>query len=370
MVAAFLLAINSLVMKFSLILAALLGYALAAPSWKKNGCTAKNIRTRVNFNTMPPEERKSYTDAVKCLMSKPSQLDQSIYPAAINRYFDYAVTHVNRTQYAHLSGYFLTWHRYFLHLYEEDLRHTCGYTGRFPYWNFAETANDPRAYPVFDGSDYSMSGDGLYNASYRVQLGPNFVLPHGTGGGCVTTGPFANMNTTLKFIDASQLATGVLPPDAFAYNPACLVRDLNANVSQTYANQGQLTATVHAANASDLQFLLNGIVGSTILGIHAGGHFTIGGPMDSIHVSAQDPIWYPLHTMIDHVYDSWQRNYPDRANQLSGTMTALNVPPSDNVTLDSIEPDWGYFQPNPIPIRDLLSTTAGPFCYQYDTIIG
>ena len=92
--------------------------------------------------------------------------------------------------------------------------------------------------------------------------------------------------------------------------------------------------------------------------------------MDSIHVSAQDPIWYPLHTMIDHVYTSWQANYPDLAYQLDGsTGTALNTPPSDVVTLDTIEPDWGYFQEASIPVRDLMSTTAGPFCYQYDVII-
>ncbi|EXJ83502.1 hypothetical protein A1O1_07125 [Capronia coronata CBS 617.96] len=333
-------------------------------------CTLETIKTRVDFNSMAPADRKAYTDAIKCLMGKPSQLDSTQYPAAINRYMDYAVIHVNRTQYVHLDAFFLTWHRYFLWLYETDLQQSCGYTGAFPYWDFAATAADPHAFPIFDGSDYSMSGDGLYNNSGPIQLGASLTIPHGTGGGCVTTGPFANLIAPIKFIDAAQLATGTLPADAFAYNEICLQRDLNAYVSQTYTNQAQLTAAAHADNATHLEFLLNGVIGSSSLGIHSGAHFSVGGQMNSIHVSAQDPVWYPLHTMIDKVYTSWQANYPERASQLDGsTGTALNTPPSDVVTLDTIEPDWGYFQLSPIQVRELISTTAGPFCYQYDNVI-
>ncbi|EHY56432.1 hypothetical protein HRR83_002487 [Exophiala dermatitidis] len=338
--------------------------------WGYQTCNSETIRTRVDFNSMAPAERKAYTDAVKCLMGKPSQLDPAQYPAAINRYMDYAVIHVNRTQYVHLDAFFLTWHRYFLWLYESDLRQNCGYQGAFPYWDFAATASDPHAFPIFDGSEYSMSGDGLYDNTGPITLGANLTIPHGTGGGCVTTGPFANMIAPIKFIDPSNLTTGTLPPDAFAYNEICLQRDLNAYVSQTYTNQAELTAAAHASNASEFEFLLNGIIGSSSLGIHSGAHFSIGGQMNSIHVSAQDPIWYPLHTMIDRVYTSWQTNYPELADQLDGsTGTALNIPPSPVVTLDTVEPDWGYFQLNPIQVKELISTTAGPFCYQYDSII-
>jgi tyrosinase len=336
-----------------------------------SSCTADKIKTRVDFNKMPPDGRKAYTDAVKCLMGKPSNLDPAVYPAATNRYMDYAVIHVNRTQYVHLDAFFLTWHRYFLWLYETDLEQSCGYCGPFPYWDFASTASDPHAFPIFDGSEYSMSGDGIYNDTGPITLGAQLTIPHGTGGGCVTTGPFANQIAPLKFIDPSQLAQGTLPADAFAYNDICLMRDLNAYVSQTYTNGTELVAAAHATNASDFEFLLNGVIGSSSLGIHSGAHFSVGGQMDSIHVSAQDPVWYPLHTMIDKVYWSWQQNYPELADQLDGsTGTALNTPPSPVVTLDSIEPDWGYFQLSPIQVKELISTTGGPFCYQYDSVIG
>ena len=356
----------------SLLVTPLVSAAPTAGLAERHGwyCSPEKVKVRVNFNNMPPWQRKEYTDAVKCLMGKPSQLDPVQYPAATSRYMDYAVIHVNRTQFVHLDAFFLTWHRYYLWLYEYDLEHSCGYCGPFPYWDFAETASDPHQFPIFDGSEYSMSGDGIYNNTGPIALGPTLVIPHGTGGGCVTTGPFANMIAPLKFIDPSQLLKGGLPADAFSYNPICLMRDLNAYVSQTYTNEQQVVAASHANNASTLEFLLNGVIGSSSLGIHSGAHFSVGGQMDSIHVSAQDPVWYPLHTMIDRVYTSWQANNPAVANQLDGsTGTALNTPPSAVVTLDSVEPDWGYFQLNPIQVKDLISTTGGPFCYTYDSLI-
>ena len=81
----------------------------SAPEVKRDGwgpwqCNKDTIETRVSFQSMPPEERKAYTDAINCVHSQPSSLDQSLYPAAVNKYQDYAVVHVNRTGQVHLSG--------------------------------------------------------------------------------------------------------------------------------------------------------------------------------------------------------------------------------------------------------------------------
>lgn len=71
-------------------------------------CTKETMRVRQDFDNMKPIARKAYTDAVLCLMKQPSQLDQVTYPAATNRFLDYAVIHVNHTKVVHLDGYFLT----------------------------------------------------------------------------------------------------------------------------------------------------------------------------------------------------------------------------------------------------------------------
>ena len=78
------------------------------------------------------------------------------------------------------------------------LRNECGYEGTFPYYDWARYAEDPKSGPFFDGSASSMSGDGEYilgrNSScfpWDGIAGPCFMhLEPGTGGGCVTSGPF------------------------------------------------------------------------------------------------------------------------------------------------------------------------------------
>ena len=258
---------------------------------KYEACTDDNVKIRKDFDSMAPEERKAYTDAIKCIMDQPSQLDQTLYPAAINRYFDYAVVHTNLTEIVHLSAYFLTWHRYYLHLFEEDLRQTCGYKGAFPYWNWPATADNLRGSAVFDGSEYSMSGDGEYVDTGPVVLSPDFQLPHGSGGGCVTTGPFANLETTIQPISIQNLIQGLpLPENTFALNKTCLTRDLNTYVAQTWCNETALYEALESDDIATFDTLINGVAGGGSLGLHSGAHFVVGSPGSNIFVSVQDPI--------------------------------------------------------------------------------
>lgn len=325
------------------------------------------MKVRQDFDALAPADRKAFTDAINCLRNQPSQLDPNVYPAAVNRYMDYAVVHVNRTSQVHLDAFFLTWHRYFIHLFEKDLQQTCGYKGNMPYWNWPATADNLRGSPIFDGSAYSMSGDGLFTNNDPIQLAPFFSIPHGSGGGCVTTGPFAGMQRVMNTISIDNLIQGQpLPANAFALNQSCLTRDLNTYSAQTWCNYTAVQVAVEEPDFGVFGALVNGVIGSTSLGIHSGAHFIMGDPASNIYVSVMDPIWWPLHAMLDRVYTSWQARHPDVANAVSGTMTANNAPPSANGTVNSVHPDWGYFEQRPITIGELQSTSAGPFCYRYD----
>lgn len=328
---------------------------------------------------MAPSERKAYTDAINCLRNQPSQLDRAKYPAAINRYMDYAVVHVNRTREVHLNGYFLLWHRYYLHLFEQDLKNTCGYTGAFPYWNWPATADDLSGSNIFNGDEYSMSSDGEYipnksgqstinDTTNALVLSPFFQIQHGSGGGCIKSGPFKGMMRTIDTISVDYLINGTdIPADAFDYRPSCLTRDLNTFAAQTWCNATAVQQTVEAPDIVSFYSGVNGKVGGTSLGIHGGAHFTMGDPLSNIFSSVQDPVWWPLHVMLDRVYTSWQMRHPEQRLSLFGTETAVNLPPSANVTLDSVMPDWGYFDLSNIKVSDLMSPQAGPFCYKYDT---
>lgn len=73
--------------------------------------------------------------------------------------------------------------------------------------------------------------------------------------------------------------------------------------------------------------------------------------------------------MIDRVWWLWQMQDPETRvwgnNNLAGTNTFMNSPPSANTTLD----DWVTFDfagGPPMQIKDLMSTTSGPFCYAYE----
>ena len=75
------------------------------------------------------------------------------------------------------------------------LRNECGYKGYQPYYNWAHWAHDPKSGPFFDGSATSLSGDGAYIPGRNYSCFPfedpcQIKLYPGTGGGCVTSGPF------------------------------------------------------------------------------------------------------------------------------------------------------------------------------------
>ena len=336
-------------------------------------CTAATQRVRKDFDAMPQWERKAYTDAIKCMRSLPSRLDQATYPGATNRYLDYAALHIERTRNVHLNGFFLTWHRMFIWLFENDLRESCGYQGTQPYWNWPGTINDLHGSAILNGDEFSMSGDGYpENLDQPIVLSPpsanspGLSIPHGTGGGCIISGPFQGWNRTFNTIPISVLVGGQDLPAGWANkNETCLTRDLNQPVAQANLNQTVIDVALAATDIGTFDFLLNGSPVKQVLGIHSGAHFTMGDPAANIFVSVQDPIWWPLHAQLDYLYVQWQQQHPDVALTLDGTETAVNLPPSANVTLETMEPDWGYFHES-VMVGELMNTTAGPFCYRYE----
>ena len=58
--------------------------------------------TDLTRQSLGAEEQIAYSSAINCLASQPSQLDQTLYPGAINRYMDFAVIHINQTLSMHL----------------------------------------------------------------------------------------------------------------------------------------------------------------------------------------------------------------------------------------------------------------------------
>ncbi|CAJ2507152.1 Uu.00g083380.m01.CDS01 [Anthostomella pinea] len=321
------------------------------------GCNISNARVRRDWVAFSSNEKTDYISAMNCFMALPSIADTSFAPGARTRYDDF------------VAGNFLTWHRYFLSSFEAALAEECGYTDTQPYWNWLADHDSLQESAYFDGSNTSFGGDGYFvqhNGSL-VSLG-KVHIPSGTGGGCVTSGPFTdyviNLGPVTPTMDGLNASSSAL-----AYNPHCMIRDLNSYVANEWLTlEKLLNITVGDASGSIALFQneLQGRFGDGFLGLHTAGHNTMGGTSGDLFASPVDPMFWLHHGMVDRVYWIWQALHLDQADTTAGTLTINNSPASRNTTVDDVVDLSVNVNAVPRPISSLLDTLSGdPFCYIY-----
>lgn len=239
------------------------------------------------------------------------------------------------------------------------------------YWDWGADADSMEKSEVFDGSDTSLSGNGAHIPDQlKIQLPPpyNVTLPPGTGGGCVTSGPFINYTVNMGPSLLSQPGgniTGLANP--LDYNPRCLSRDLTTEVLKRYANYTAILELITGNdNILDFETDVQGRPDSGSIGVHGAGHYAMGGdPGRDADASPGEPGFWHHHGMIDRVWWIWQSlDLEKRQNAIAGTGTYLNDPPSPNITKDTVV-TIGYANGGPISMGQLMSTVSGPFCYVY-----
>jgi tyrosinase len=151
-----------------------------------------------------------------------------------------------------MSGTFLSWHRYFLWVYEEALRNECGYKGPIPYWDWPKYADAPQDSPLFNGDEYSLGSNGAFIPGHPgiPVPGSNMTtdIPPGLGGGCVTRGPFKDMVVNLGAVLVGTI--GPLP-SGLGYNPRCLKRDSGPAVAQKWTNYTSVLGQLPWLSLSD-----------------------------------------------------------------------------------------------------------------------
>jgi tyrosinase len=340
-------------------------------------CSPSQIKIRREWRTLTVNQRKQYISAVKCLQSAPSLFDPAQVPAARSLFDDFVAVHLFQTGNIHLTGTFLTWHRYFVHTYEEKLRTVCNYNGPLPYWEWGLDVNNPAQSPVFDGSATSLSGNGAFIPHEGIQMvqlvnGNILHLPPGTGSGCVTSGPFkdmkVNFGTIILPVYGQPILNGSANPLAWPDNERCLKRDINAGIAKRYTTFLNTTSLIlkyknielfQAHLQGDDRYIINE------LGVHGGGHYTIGGdPGGDPFISPGDPAFYLHHAQVDRVYWIWQMLDFAKRQGVHGTHTLQNNPPSADVNVEDII-DISPLAP-PVKIKDLMNTVGGnPLCYIY-----
>lgn len=199
---------------------------------------------------LEPAERKAFTDAELCLQSKPSRLDPKYNSRSY--YDDFVAVHINQTLQVHTDGIFLPWHREYIHLFEQALMNECGWQGTLPYWNWPLWASSLSTSPLFDGSEYSLSGDGYPNGTAPVMIN-QAEFPHGSGGGCVMSGPFTEYTVIYGYLPFSDIFVfnGILPPSVFDVNERCFNRDLNTYVATNLTSQHDVDVLLASTTAEE-----------------------------------------------------------------------------------------------------------------------
>jgi len=187
-------------------------------------------------------------------------------------------------------------------------------------------------------------------------------MPPGSGGGCLIKGPFSDRTVNL----------GPGADNTFAYNPRCIRRDLNSHIASKWASLRNSTDVIlDSPNIELFQALVQGDERwpeAVPLGIsvHGGGHFMSGGdPGGDFNWSPLEPVFYLHHGQVDRLYFIWQNLDWENRQNIFGTATMNNQPPSAEQTLDDILDLSPISAPR--TLGELLNTVGEtPFCFVYE----
>ena len=156
--------------------------------------------------------------------------------------------------------------------------------------------------------------------------------------------------------------------NGLAYNPRCVRRDINSYVSKGWTKDSDtFNLIVRSKDVGAFQTTMQGDFAAGDYGVHTAGHFTYqGDPAGDLFASPGDPMFFLHHSQIDRVWWTWQNLDPGykRKNEISGTITILNNPPSRDGTLEDVISLGGVGVPD-VQIKDVVDTMDGPLCYTY-----
>lgn len=207
-------------------------------------------------------------------------------------------------------------HRYFTWAYEQTLQNECGYKGSQPYYSYSRWRNDPTKSPLLDGSDTSISGQGqaacIHQTFTGIPLNTNALIkiPHGAGGGCVTSGPFTSWQVNLgplfpgsKCAPLNQNQDITEPDYGLAYNPRCLTRDISGFTSEGWLKDDDIVKLLKSTDYRSFWATLQGgppdSFANNFMGVHTAGHFIIGGdPGGDFMASPGDPFFFCKYSTL------------------------------------------------------------------------
>jgi tyrosinase len=290
---------------FTLLFMQLASYITQSQAQTTPGTDSCSIATlRKSLADIPPAELSRYVNAVNTLRNTRGTNDVSVFE-------DFAQAHVNEVSNAHFGAYFLPWHRQMLYEFELALNRVAppGPTISIPFWDWSVVnTNFKRDFDTWGKMGGAVQGQPIPNAPFarwssRVTRRHN-VIRGFTVGGRVPANEFLSSPETINTVVSSG--------DAFA------------------------------------------VMSNSLEMIHNSPHRSVGGDMNNLQASPNDPIFFSHHAYIDLIWRRWQ--LAGGQNTFGGTHPGRsNIP----ATLDQPQQPWGR------TVRVILETLTT--CVQYQT---
>lgn len=290
----------------------------------QHGRLVKCTRIRKDWATLTAAERKRYIDAVLAISSDPTY--KSHYEALIVKYKKSYKTAAQDSNPS--TSQFFVFNRYFLLEYENLLREVdCRIT--IPYWDW--TALPPTPYIAAVWANQNGFGDTSRPSDH-----------------CVIKGPF-------RFGVFYQTAGG-----------GCVQREYH---SQTYPTRPIIERDLLTRPGSEFEQFHRFFQ----IFIHTNVRCFVGGTMCSTS-AANDPIYLVHLSMVDYIYDRWQRLSADRLHAryaddntplaLSGGLTVTQFHNNDDlpggVAVNYAEPILTAQIPGSPPVGHALAASDNP----------
>jgi tyrosinase len=339
-----------------------------------------NPSVRREWRKLSKEEQTEWVDAIKCLGKLPH--DPALTPSGdpnitqippVNTsgsfWDDIVYVHMDLNPVIHWTGYFLPWHRAYIQAVESALKEKCGYKGTQPYWNWTQDASDFYSATIFDDDpDSGLGGWGDPANDFQI-----------------TTGGFAQ-DFMVSYPAPNRVRRNyTLQPFLGPEFPPGSVADPEVYINTTFTQ-------------SNADYMVNSFVGDfegfqayfeSDGGLHLGPHLMLGGDMAGVcpsnvgpgcvagpKWSANDPMFFIHHTMVDKLWYDWQNKHIssfysfvggtvlDRYNATLYPVFPNGGPPYLNFS--SVIPHDGLLWEGDLSIWDVMDTTGDYLCYIYE----
>lgn len=347
---------------------------LASPIVEASSAQCTKPSVRREWRKLSRKERADYIRAVNCLDNLPHSPDlrPTVFPDDIppvnesaSLYDDFVYIHMDLNRKIHYTALLLPWHRWYVNMYEILLREKCGFKGIHPYWDWTMDA------PDFENSDFWKDPDPVSGLGGWGDPSKDYA---------VTDGGFAGFR--LSYPTPHVLRRNfTLQPHLSLPRPYAPDPELYANETFTAAEVEKMV-TGFKGDMIGFQRYLGAFTGShnslhVIVGGDLGGQCPTDAPPECISgptFSANDPLFWLHHAMVDKIWYDWQRNDPVNfwtfqggsvqviSNYTEYEMWPSGAPPLMN--LNDTMPTDGMFPE--MTVYDVMNTTGGYLCYVYE----